>query len=140
MLSRCSRLGGRRIVFQPYTQQQLVEIVQTRLEGLNVFEPSAIRFAAAKVGASATCPAARKNTSLAIDSACILQVASVSGDIRRGLELCIRAVEIAEAEYKCAAQSRASLTCCLQQTTTESPLTSLAVYSHSPGAARFDCS
>ena len=47
----CSRLGGRRIVFQPYTQQQLVEIVQTRLDGLDVFEPSAIRFAAAKVGA-----------------------------------------------------------------------------------------
>jgi len=49
---RCSRLGGRRIVFQPYTQQQLVQIVQTRLDGLDVFEPSAIRFAAAKVGDS----------------------------------------------------------------------------------------
>ncbi len=33
------------------------------------------------------------------------QVASVSGDIRRGLELCIRAVEIAEAEFKCAASN-----------------------------------
>jgi len=53
----CSRLGGRRIVFQPYTQQQLVQIVQTRLDGLDVFEPSAIRFAAAKVAASPLCSA-----------------------------------------------------------------------------------
>ena len=30
----------------------------------------------------------------------------MSGDIRRGLELCIRAVEIAEAEFRCAASRR----------------------------------
>ena len=31
----------------------------------------------------------------------------MSGDIRRGLELCIRAVEIAEAEFRCAAWNAA---------------------------------
>lgn len=45
-----SRLGSRyRVVFKPYTRQQLSEIVTARLEGLDVFEPNAIKFAAAKV-------------------------------------------------------------------------------------------
>ena len=39
----------------------------------------------------------------------------MSGDIRRGLELCIRAVEIAEAEYKCAPENSAALKRCLHQ-------------------------
>lgn len=37
------------MVFQPYTRQQLSQIVAARLEGLDVFEPNAILFAAAKV-------------------------------------------------------------------------------------------
>ena len=36
-------------MFKPYTRQQLSEIVTARLEGLDVFEPNAIKFAAAKV-------------------------------------------------------------------------------------------
>lgn len=39
----------RRVVFQPYTRQQLETIAKTRLEGLNVFESRAIEYAARKV-------------------------------------------------------------------------------------------
>ena len=39
----------RRVVFQPYSRQQLETIAKTRLEGLNVFEPRAIEYAARKV-------------------------------------------------------------------------------------------
>ncbi|KAL3142669.1 hypothetical protein ABBQ38_002975 [Trebouxia sp. C0009 RCD-2024] len=73
-----SRLGSRRVVFQPYTRQQLETIAKTRLEGLNVFESRAIEYAARKV-------------------------AAVSGDVRRCLELLRRAAEITEANTKQAA-------------------------------------
>ncbi|KAF9428484.1 Origin recognition complex, subunit 1 [Podila epigama] len=66
-----SRMGLTRINFQPYTYQQLVEIVQSRLEGVKAFRREAIEFAARKVGA-------------------------VSGDARRALDICRRAVEIVE--------------------------------------------
>ena len=39
----------RRVVFQPYTRQQLETIAKTRLDGLNVFESRAIEYAARKV-------------------------------------------------------------------------------------------
>ncbi len=39
----------RRVVFQPYTRQQLETIAKTRLEGLDVFESRAIEYAARKV-------------------------------------------------------------------------------------------
>ncbi|KAK9830101.1 hypothetical protein WJX72_009780 [[Myrmecia] bisecta] len=69
-----SRLGGRRIAFQPYNKQQLEVIVKTRLEGVaDVFCTRAIDYASRKV-------------------------ASVSGDVRRCLELCRRAAEVTEAE------------------------------------------
>ncbi|KAG0253795.1 Origin recognition complex, subunit 1, partial [Linnemannia exigua] len=64
-----SRLGLTRINFQPYTYQQLVKIVESRLEGIKAFRREAIEFAARKVGA-------------------------VSGDARRALDICRRAVEI----------------------------------------------
>lgn len=41
--------GCRRVVFQPYTRQQLETIAKTRLEGLDVFEGRAIEYAARKV-------------------------------------------------------------------------------------------
>ncbi|KAG0198616.1 Origin recognition complex, subunit 1 [Mortierella sp. GBA30] len=66
-----SRLGLTRINFQPYTYQQLVKIVESRLEGIKAFKREAIEFAARKVGA-------------------------VSGDARRALDICRRAVEIVE--------------------------------------------
>ncbi|KAI8349375.1 P-loop containing nucleoside triphosphate hydrolase protein [Mortierella sp. GBAus27b] len=66
-----SRLGLTRINFQPYTYQQLVKIVESRLKDIKAFRKEAIEFAARKVGA-------------------------VSGDARRALDICRRAVEIVE--------------------------------------------
>lgn len=66
-----SRLAGRRIVFQPYSKEQLTTIITSRLEGTSVFKPQALEFIARKV-------------------------ANCSGDVRRCLELCRRAAEIAE--------------------------------------------
>ncbi|KAF9112976.1 Origin recognition complex, subunit 1 [Mortierella sp. AM989] len=70
-----SRLGLTRINFQPYTYQQLVKIVESRLEGIKAFKREAIEFAARKVGA-------------------------VSGDARRALDICRRAVEIVESNIQ----------------------------------------
>lgn len=70
-----SRLGLTRITFPGYTHQQLIKIIESRLEGVGqvVVEPDAVQFASRKV-------------------------AAVSGDARRALDVCRRAVEIAEAE------------------------------------------
>jgi origin recognition complex subunit 1 len=56
-------LGLTRINFQPYTYQQLVKIVESRLKDIKAFRKEAIEFAARKVGA-------------------------VSGDARRALDIC----------------------------------------------------
>lgn len=70
-----SRLGLTRITFQSYSHEQLIKIIQSRLEGVpgNIVDPDAIQFASRKV-------------------------AQVSGDARRALDICRRAVEIAELE------------------------------------------
>ncbi|EGW34758.1 uncharacterized protein SPAPADRAFT_145188 [Spathaspora passalidarum NRRL Y-27907] len=76
-----SRLGLRRIQFRGYTFDQLGDIIRHRLDMLTKqskrkvhISPDAIGFASRKV-------------------------ASVSGDARRALTICRRAVEIAEKEY-----------------------------------------
>jgi len=68
-------LGLTRITFPGYTHDQLMQIIQSRLEGVpgNIVHPDAVQFAARKV-------------------------AAVSGDARRALDICRRAVEIAETE------------------------------------------
>lgn len=63
-----------RINFEPYTHRQLYQIVDSRLEGVDAFETEAVEFAARKVSA-------------------------VSGDARRALDICRRAVEIVEARH-----------------------------------------
>jgi Cdc6-like AAA superfamily ATPase len=68
-----SRLGLTRLNFQPYTFQELQEIVTCRLRELNIFDVDAIIYASRKV-------------------------AAVSGDARRALEICRRATELAENE------------------------------------------
>jgi len=70
-----SRLGLTRITFPGYTHEQLMKIIQSRLEGVDgdVVTSDAIQFAARKV-------------------------AAVSGDARRALDICRRAVEIAESD------------------------------------------
>ncbi|KAI8929354.1 P-loop containing nucleoside triphosphate hydrolase protein [Entophlyctis helioformis] len=70
-----SRLGLSRITFQPYTHHQLVKIVESRLSGIEAFDPKAVELCARKVGA-------------------------LSGDARRALDICRRAVEIFEAGLK----------------------------------------
>ncbi|KAA0198594.1 putative Origin recognition complex subunit, partial [Fasciolopsis buskii] len=67
-----SRLGMTRLTFAPYSHQQLVQIVRARLMGIvsAVFHEKAIELAARKV-------------------------AAVSGDVRRVLDICRRAAEIA---------------------------------------------
>ena len=68
-------LGLTRITFPGYTHDQLMKIIQSRLEGVpgNIVDPDAVQFASRKV-------------------------AAVSGDARRALDICRRAVEIAETE------------------------------------------
>ncbi|KAH9865732.1 hypothetical protein J1614_009319 [Plenodomus biglobosus] len=70
-----SRLGLTRITFPGYTYDQLMQIIQSRLEGVpgSLVKTDAVQFAARKV-------------------------AAVSGDARRALDICRRAVEIAETE------------------------------------------
>lgn len=69
-----SRLGSNRINFTPYDKNQLIEILTTRMEGLSgVFGKDAVGLVAGKV-------------------------AGVTGDARRALDICRRAVERVEAD------------------------------------------
>ncbi|OAD52051.1 Origin recognition complex subunit 1 [Eufriesea mexicana] len=68
-----SRLGLTRLTFQPYNYKQLQEIVMSRLKDFYGFRNEAIQLVARKVSA-------------------------VSGDARRALDICRRAVEIAESQ------------------------------------------
>ncbi|GAO14730.1 hypothetical protein UVI_02028560 [Ustilaginoidea virens] len=72
-----SRLGLTRITFPGYTHEQLMKIIQSRLEGVpgNIVDADAIQFASRKV-------------------------AAVSGDARRALDICRRAVEMAEGDVQ----------------------------------------
>lgn len=76
-----SRLGLIRITFPGYTHTQLMEIIGSRLESVpgNIVDPDAVQFASRKV-------------------------AAVSGDARRALDICRRAVEIAEQESELVAE------------------------------------
>jgi len=64
-----SRIGNKRLVYQPYKVEQIQEILESRIEGINVFDENAIKLCAKKISA-------------------------YSGDIRRSLALAKRAVEI----------------------------------------------
>lgn len=81
-----SRLGLTRITFPGYTHDQLQQIIKSRLEHVpnNIVEADAIQFASRKV-------------------------AAVSGDARRALDICRRAVEIAEAEAEAEVDDSLSL-------------------------------
>ncbi|KAM0512208.1 hypothetical protein ACHAPE_009138 [Trichoderma viride] len=70
-----SRLGLTRITFPGYNHDQLMKIIQSRLEGVpgNIVDADAVQFASRKV-------------------------AAVSGDARRALDICRRAVELAESD------------------------------------------
>lgn len=73
-----SRLGLTRVTFAGYGHAQLMRIIEARLEGVSsaaIVESDAVQFAARKV-------------------------AQVSGDARRCLDICRRAVELAEADVR----------------------------------------
>ena len=70
-----SRLGLARVVFAPYSRDQIRSIVCDRLHGLGVFRSDAVEMASRKV-------------------------AALSGDVRRALHLCRRAAEIAAARLE----------------------------------------
>ncbi|KAG5416706.1 ORC1 [Candida metapsilosis] len=76
-----SRMGLRRIQFKGYTYQQLGAIIQHRLDMLTKSSRHKVEISSDAIGF-----ASRK-------------VASVSGDARRALTICRRAVEIAEKQY-----------------------------------------
>lgn len=65
-----SRLAGRRLGFSPYSRDQLRQIVAARLEGIPLIDRSAVSLITSKVS-------------------------SASGDVRRCLELCSRAIDLA---------------------------------------------
>jgi len=69
-----SRLGMGRLVFQPYTRDQIRTIVNDRLGALSVFDPKAVELASRKV-------------------------AAISGDIRRALQTCRSAASIAKSRW-----------------------------------------
>ncbi|KAI0244011.1 Origin recognition complex, subunit 1 [Massospora cicadina] len=77
-----SRMGLIRVVFQPYTHQQLKAIVASRLMSVPWFDPEAVEM-------------------------CARKVASVSGDARRALDICRRAVEIIEVQMRRAPSDKA---------------------------------
>ncbi|KAJ0972019.1 hypothetical protein J5N97_019978 [Dioscorea zingiberensis] len=70
-----SRAKNKSLCFGPYNYQQLQEIILTRLEGSGAFEEQAIEFASRKV-------------------------AAMSGDVRRALEICRCAAELADHRLK----------------------------------------
>ncbi|KAJ7076450.1 P-loop containing nucleoside triphosphate hydrolase protein [Mycena belliarum] len=82
-----SRLGMTRINFQPYTAQQLQAIVEARLASASQGQPADAQAVIA--------PDALRLTSM--------KVSSVSGDARRILDICRRAVELAHEDRRTAA-------------------------------------
>ena len=70
-----SRIGNTRIVYQPYTIQQIRTIIESRLQDVDLFDQMSITLISKKV-------------------------AKFSGDIRRALQVTKRAVEIGREEFK----------------------------------------
>jgi len=70
-----SRMNIQKVLFAPYTVDQLATIIRTRLVGLEAFDQDSIEI-------------------------CAIRVASVCGDARRALEMCRQAATIANQEYK----------------------------------------
>jgi Cdc6-like AAA superfamily ATPase len=70
-----SRMGLTRMNFLPYNNEQIVEIVKARLTGLSIFDEHAIGYVATKISGT-------------------------SGDCRRVLDICRRAVELVQGRMK----------------------------------------
>jgi len=70
-----SRLALKRLTFQAYTRTQLQTIISARLEGLNVFNSDAVEL-------------------------CSRKVASMTGDVRKALQICRRAAELCQEDLR----------------------------------------
>jgi len=79
-----SRVGLQRVQFAPYNKANIAEICQSRIQECEVFDRDAINF-------------------------CATKVASVSGDIRRALQILRRAARIVQEEIKKDPQSKMRL-------------------------------
>jgi origin recognition complex subunit 1 len=76
MMNRVSsRIGLTRLTFQPYSYTQLQEIVNARVQCLALFDQDGVQLIARKV-------------------------AAISGDARRVLDICRRAVDVAETQFE----------------------------------------
>ncbi len=84
-----SRLGSQRLMYHPYNHTQITEILQSRLDGF-VFDDKQEK---------AKAQACRFFTKGAVEMAA-RKVSATTGDLRRALQLCIRAIEIWEAGAK----------------------------------------
>ena len=69
-----SRIGNNRLVYEPYTSSQIKDILQSRLQNMNIFEAKSLDLVSKKV-------------------------AQYSGDIRRSLQITKRAVEMCREQY-----------------------------------------
>ena len=100
-----SRLGNNKVVFKPYTAEQLKKIVHARLDDARSMKSSTLRLGGLSGFPERTSEPLRKNVveekndsafeAVAVELAS-RKVAAVSGDARRVLELCRRAAELAE--------------------------------------------
>jgi origin recognition complex subunit 1 len=69
-----SRIGESRLVYQPYSRPQIEKIIKSRLTDKDIFNPDCIKMVSTKI-------------------------ASLSGDIRRALQVCRRATELAKSSW-----------------------------------------
>ncbi|RZC53763.1 hypothetical protein C5167_012617 [Papaver somniferum] len=81
-----SRMGIQRLCFSPYTYQQLREIISSRIQGMKAFDRQAIEFCFEE--------------DFTFTELHVFQVAAISGDARRALEICRRAAEIVDYKIK----------------------------------------
>ncbi|CCK70653.1 origin recognition complex subunit 1 KNAG_0E04000 [Huiozyma naganishii CBS 8797] len=100
-----SRIGFTRIMFTGYTHEELRNIIDFRLKGLNdsYFYVDPQTGSASMLQENEAAPAGMKKVQLKMSGDAIeiasRKVASVSGDARRALKVCKRAAEIAEEYY-----------------------------------------
>ncbi|XP_037837186.1 origin recognition complex subunit 1 isoform X2 [Kryptolebias marmoratus] len=96
MINRvASRLGLTRMSFQPYTFRQLQQIITSRLNKVKAFEEDALQLVSRKVK-PAPSPVPQLLPCVGSLSSLLRQVAALSGDARRCLDICRRATEICE--------------------------------------------
>ncbi|XP_064521294.1 origin recognition complex subunit 1 isoform X1 [Pseudopipra pipra] len=102
MMNRvASRLGLTRMAFQPYTYKQLQHIISSRLKDVKAFEEDAIQLVSRKqyiprAGGMTARVVIMHSDKMSGFSSVWHNVAALSGDARRCLDICRRATEICE--------------------------------------------